>query len=207
MLASRRTSAARTPSLAMNLRMIGPLNSSSRVASRSVILTSASGNEQSVRANDDDPMALMTSRMTARQPFAAGVNAKSAARKASAGQWTRHRRVLGQLHGGLYGVYAGYNFQTGAWVVGVEGDFNGVANDETFTITTPFESEYTAAWARSPNRPGDAAAGNARATVCRVSRARVVRHRERLLLPHLDHLLSGSDRQFGKEVLKGASRI
>ena len=38
------------------------------------------------------------------------------------------------FNGGLYGAYAGYNWQSGAWVFGVEGDFNGVANDETFNI-------------------------------------------------------------------------
>ena len=36
--------------------------------------------------------------------------------------------------GGLFGVYAGYNWQAGAWVFGVEGDANAVWNDETFDI-------------------------------------------------------------------------
>ena len=39
------------------------------------------------------------------------------------------------FNGGLFGVYAGYNWQSGPWVFGAEGDFNGVWNDETFTIT------------------------------------------------------------------------
>jgi outer membrane immunogenic protein len=38
------------------------------------------------------------------------------------------------FNGGLFGGYAGYNWQSGAWVFGVEGDFNGVWNDETFNI-------------------------------------------------------------------------
>jgi outer membrane immunogenic protein len=38
------------------------------------------------------------------------------------------------FNGGLFGVYAGYNWQTGPWVIGAEGDFNGVWNDETFNI-------------------------------------------------------------------------
>ena len=42
------------------------------------------------------------------------------------------------FNGGLFGVYAGYNWQTGPWVFGAEGDFNGVWNDETFTINTRF---------------------------------------------------------------------
>ena len=40
------------------------------------------------------------------------------------------------FNGGLFGVYAGYNWQSGPWVFGAEGDFNGVWNDETF-INTP----------------------------------------------------------------------
>ena len=38
------------------------------------------------------------------------------------------------FNGGLFGAYAGYNWQSGAWVFGVEGDINGVWNDETFSI-------------------------------------------------------------------------
>ena len=38
------------------------------------------------------------------------------------------------FNGGLFGGYAGYNWQSGAWVYGAEGDFNGVWNDETFNI-------------------------------------------------------------------------
>ena len=41
------------------------------------------------------------------------------------------------LNGGMFGGYAGYNFQYGAWVFGVEGDFNGVWNDESFTTLGP----------------------------------------------------------------------
>lgn len=40
------------------------------------------------------------------------------------------------FNGGLLGAYAGYNWQFGAWVLGVEGDINGVWNDETVTINT-----------------------------------------------------------------------
>jgi outer membrane immunogenic protein len=36
--------------------------------------------------------------------------------------------------GGLFGGYAGYNWQTGDFVLGAEGDFNGVWNEETFDI-------------------------------------------------------------------------
>ena len=36
------------------------------------------------------------------------------------------------FNGGIFGGYAGYNWQAGAWVFGAEGDFNGVWNDETF---------------------------------------------------------------------------
>jgi outer membrane immunogenic protein len=36
------------------------------------------------------------------------------------------------FNGGLFGGYAGYNWQSGAWVFGAEGDFNGVWNDQTF---------------------------------------------------------------------------
>ena len=38
------------------------------------------------------------------------------------------------FNGGLLGGYAGYNYQAGAWVFGIEGDFNGVWNDETFNV-------------------------------------------------------------------------
>ena len=38
------------------------------------------------------------------------------------------------FNGGLFGGYAGYNWQYGAWVFGAEGDINGVWNDETFNI-------------------------------------------------------------------------
>ena len=38
------------------------------------------------------------------------------------------------FNGGLFGAYAGYNWQSGAWVFGVEGDINGVWNDETVSI-------------------------------------------------------------------------
>ena len=38
------------------------------------------------------------------------------------------------FNGGLFGGYAGYNWQSGAWVFGAEGDINGVWNDETFNI-------------------------------------------------------------------------
>ena len=38
------------------------------------------------------------------------------------------------FNGGLFGGYAGYNWQSGAWVYGAEGDFNGVWNDETFNV-------------------------------------------------------------------------
>ena len=45
--------------------------------------------------------------------------------------------VFGEsFNGGLFGVYAGYNWQSGPWVFGAEGDFNGVWNDETFTVRT-----------------------------------------------------------------------
>jgi outer membrane immunogenic protein len=39
------------------------------------------------------------------------------------------------LDGGLFGGYVGYNFQYGAWVFGAEGDFNGVWNDDDFTVS------------------------------------------------------------------------
>ena len=38
------------------------------------------------------------------------------------------------FNGGLFGGYAGYNWQSAQWVFGVEGDFNGVWNDETFNV-------------------------------------------------------------------------
>ncbi len=38
------------------------------------------------------------------------------------------------FNGGLFGGYAGYNWQSGVWVYGAEGDFNGVWNDETFNV-------------------------------------------------------------------------
>jgi outer membrane immunogenic protein len=38
------------------------------------------------------------------------------------------------FNGGVYGAYAGYNWQSGAWVFGLEGDFNGVSNDQTFNV-------------------------------------------------------------------------
>jgi len=41
---------------------------------------------------------------------------------------------LDNLDGGLFGGYLGYNWQTGPWVLGAEGDFNGVWNDETFLV-------------------------------------------------------------------------
>jgi outer membrane immunogenic protein len=51
------------------------------------------------------------------------------------------------FNGGLFGAYAGYNWQSGAWVFGVEGDINGVWNDETVSIG-PFDvdvgSDYLA---------------------------------------------------------------
>ena len=39
------------------------------------------------------------------------------------------------LDGGLFGGYVGYNYQYQNWVFGVEGDFNGVWNDKSFTVT------------------------------------------------------------------------
>jgi outer membrane immunogenic protein len=36
--------------------------------------------------------------------------------------------------GGLFGLYGGYNWQSGSWVFGAEGDINWVSNDETFLI-------------------------------------------------------------------------
>ena len=49
----------------------------------------------------------------------------------------RDEGVFGDnFNGGLFGVYAGYNWQSGPWVFGAEGDFNGVWNDETFTVNT-----------------------------------------------------------------------
>ena len=38
------------------------------------------------------------------------------------------------FNGGLLGGYIGYNWQTGPWVFGAEGDLNAVWNDETFTV-------------------------------------------------------------------------
>jgi outer membrane immunogenic protein len=38
------------------------------------------------------------------------------------------------FNGGLLGGYAGYNWQTGAWMVGAEGDINKVWNDQTFDV-------------------------------------------------------------------------
>jgi outer membrane immunogenic protein len=43
----------------------------------------------------------------------------------------------GDLNGGMFGGYAGYNFQYDAWVFGIEGDFNGVWNDKSFTTFGP----------------------------------------------------------------------
>ena len=48
------------------------------------------------------------------------------------------------FNGGLFGVYAGYNWQSGPWVFGAEGDFNGVWNDETFNIRWPRMSKSAA---------------------------------------------------------------
>jgi outer membrane immunogenic protein len=44
---------------------------------------------------------------------------------------------IDNLDGGLFGGYAGYNFQYDAWVFGIEGDFNGVWNDEEFDFAGP----------------------------------------------------------------------
>jgi outer membrane immunogenic protein len=41
------------------------------------------------------------------------------------------------LNGGMFGGYAGYNWQDGPWVFGAEGDFNGVWNDNTFVSAGP----------------------------------------------------------------------
>ena len=38
------------------------------------------------------------------------------------------------FNGGLLGGYVGYNYQAGPWVFGIEGDLNGVWNDETFEV-------------------------------------------------------------------------
>jgi outer membrane immunogenic protein len=44
---------------------------------------------------------------------------------------------LGNVSSGMFGGYAGYNWQNGAWVFGAEGDFNGVWNDKTFNLAGP----------------------------------------------------------------------
>ena len=44
---------------------------------------------------------------------------------------TRADLAIDDLNGGLFGGYLGYNWQSGAWVFGAEGDFNGLWNDQT----------------------------------------------------------------------------
>ena len=44
---------------------------------------------------------------------------------------------LDDVSSGMFGGYAGYNWQYGAWVFGAEGDINGVWNDKSFTFAGP----------------------------------------------------------------------
>lgn len=44
---------------------------------------------------------------------------------------------LDDVSSGMLGAYAGYNWQYDAFVLGVEGDFNGVWNDKSFSFAGP----------------------------------------------------------------------
>jgi len=44
---------------------------------------------------------------------------------------------LDNVSSGMFGGYAGYNWQYGSGVFGLEGDFNGVWNDKTFPLAGP----------------------------------------------------------------------
>jgi outer membrane immunogenic protein len=47
-------------------------------------------------------------------------------------------RISDNLNGGLFGGYAGYNWQSGAWVFGAEGDINWTGNNKTFGVVDRF---------------------------------------------------------------------
>lgn len=56
---------------------------------------------------------------------------------------------IDNLDGGLFGGYAGYNYQWDAWVLGIEGDFNGVWNDKTFNVGGPVSIDVGTDWLAS----------------------------------------------------------
>jgi len=57
--------------------------------------------------------------------------------------------AIDDLNGGLFGGYAGYNWQSGAWVFGAEGDFNGLWNDQTFAGPFPSSVDIGTDWLAS----------------------------------------------------------
>jgi outer membrane immunogenic protein len=57
--------------------------------------------------------------------------------------------AIDDLNGGLFGGYAGYNWQSGAWVFGGEGDFNGLWNDQTFAGPFPSSVDIGTDWLAS----------------------------------------------------------
>lgn len=56
---------------------------------------------------------------------------------------------IDNLNGGLFGGYAGYNYQYDAWVFGIEGDFNGTWNDKTFDLGGPVSVDVGTDWLAS----------------------------------------------------------
>jgi len=58
---------------------------------------------------------------------------------------------IDDLNGGMFGGYVGYNWQSGPWVIGAEGDFNGVWNDQTSFVAGPpaFTTEIGTDWLAS----------------------------------------------------------
>ena len=57
--------------------------------------------------------------------------------------------AIDDLNGGLFGGYVGYNWQSGAWVFGAEGDFNGLWNDQTFAGPFPTSVDIGTDWLAS----------------------------------------------------------
>ena len=57
--------------------------------------------------------------------------------------------AIDDLNGGLFGGYAGYNWQSEAWVFGAEGDINGVWNDQNFAGPFPTSVDIGTDWLAS----------------------------------------------------------
>ena len=57
--------------------------------------------------------------------------------------------AIDDLNGGVFGGYAGYNWQSDAWVFGAEADINGIWNDQNFAGPFPTSVDIGTDWLAS----------------------------------------------------------